>query len=240
MVTGLDMEGNPTEVAIAARPQSITMVPGYLVVGLDRLPVQLFGGPRGHLPGAVAIAQADGSAVSLHEVSGLANCGRVTPIPGESERVLVSCSGYSDRFFGDTEGERATAGLAVLHVDAGGVVTEEAIWRVADDVGYLAAIENTIALDAERVIGVAWGVFGESGDQLVLTDLSTGDQQVVDTAAEAFALGEPAARGSVLLVPDASSSGPTVWRFSVSAADVARDGEISVDPVLPPRIVRAF
>lgn len=238
--TGLDMMGMSADVEVAARPQSVVRVGDHAVVGLDRIPAMLFGGPRGHLPGAVAIVTLETGEATLHELSDLANCGRVTPVPGDGSQVLVACSGYSDVGFGDVAGERATAGLARLTLDASGVVSDETIWRVSSELTHLAAVENTIALDADRVLGVAWGEFGVSGDSLVITDLDGGEQTVVETASEAFAIGEPARLGSVVLVPDASSDGPAVWRFENGADALTPMGELTVDPALPPRQIRAY
>jgi len=238
-VTGLDMEGDPADVTVAARPSSIVQVGDYAVVGLDRLPADFFGA-RGFLPGAVAVVDLATGDAELHELTDLANCGRVTPVPGGSQ-VLVACGGYSNAGFGDAEGERSTAGLVRLAVGADGSVTEEASWSVDSDEGNLAAVGGTLSLDADRVLGVATGIFGVSGDDLVITELSTGDQTVVDTASEAFALGGPAMLGSVVLVPDASSDGPAVWRFAVGSDGALTDmGDLTVDAALPPRQIRAY
>lgn len=236
-VTGMDMEGDPADVVVAARPQAIVQVGDFAVVGLDRLPADFFG-DRGHLPGAVAIVELATGEAELHELTGMANCGSVSPMP--DGQVLVACGGYSDVGFGDTAGERASAGLARLTIDAAGEVSEEDIWSVGADDGNLAAVNGTLALDAEHVLGVAWGEFGVSGDTLVVTDLADGEQTTVDTASEAFALGGPAMLGNVVLVPDASSDGPAVWRFSVSGGALTSMGDIEVDAALPPRSIRAY
>lgn len=237
-VTGMDMEGDPADVVVAARPQAIVQVGGFAVVGLDRLPADFFGN-RGHLPGAVAIVDLETGDTELHELTDLANCGSVSPIPGDGSQVLVACGGYSDVGFGDTAGERATAGLVRLTLDAG-EVTDEDVWRVGADDDNLAAVNGAFALDADHVVGVAWGEFGVSGDTLVVTDLDGGAQTTVDTASEAFALGGGAMLGNVVLVPDASSDGPSVWRFSVSGGALTAVGDLEVDPALPPRSIQAY
>jgi hypothetical protein len=79
-----------------------------------------------------------------------------------------------------------------------------------------------------------------SGDTLVVVDLSDGSQETITTSTEAFAIGGGAfdADADLLLVPDASSDGPAVWRFTVGADAVTAAGEVTVDSVLPPRQVR--
>jgi len=177
---------------------------------------------------------------TLHELTDLANCGHVSVVPGTVDEVLVACGGYSDEGFGDTENERLTAGFVRLRVADDGEVTEEAVWRVDSNESNLFAVRSPMALGTTHVLGVAWGIFGESGDALVVTNLVTGAQTTVETASEAFSLGGPARIGSVVLVPDASSDAPAVWRFSASAGNLTAMDELTVDPALPPRAIVAY
>jgi len=236
--SGLDSEGDATDVTVAARPQSIVQVGGHAVVGLDRLPADFFGA-RGHLPGAVALVDLASGEHELHEIPGLANCGSVSPVPGDGGQVLVACGGYSNVAFGDTEGERENAGLARLTVVAGDV-TAEAIWRVGADAANRFAVRGAMALDEDRVLATVWGEFGVSGDELVLIDLGTGDQEVVVSATDAFSIGTPARLGDVVLVPNASTDAANLWRFTVTADDLTEDGTLAVDAAFPPRAVHAY
>ena len=237
-VTGQTSDGTPADVAVAARPASIAPVrEGYLLVGLERLPVDFFGDARGHLPGAVALVDVSAATASLHLLDGLANCGSVAVVPDEGGTAIVACGGYSDAFFGDTATERMTAGLARVTVSEAGSVATDRIWRVTDGPSGLAAVANIVPLDRDRVVGVAWGTFGESGDSLVLTDMGEGSQTVIGSSSDAFALGSGALGFGHLLVPDASAGEEAVWRFTVTADGVTRDGQLPVDPVLPPRQV---
>jgi len=237
--TGLDGDGAETEVTIAARPQSIVRVGDIAVVGLDRLPVNLFGTDRGHLPGAVALVALASGEAELHEIDGLANCGTVTPVPGDDDQVLVACGGYADTFFGDTATERTNAGLARLTI-ADGEVSAETVWRVSDSESNRFAVRTPVALDENRVLAIAWGVFGESGDELVVTELDSGDQEVIDSSTEAFAIGQPARLGDVLLVPDASADAAELWRFTISIDGLTADGTLEVDAAFPPRAVYGY
>lgn len=237
--TGRTGDGAETEVTIAARPQAIVRVGDFAVVGLDRLPADLFGTDRGHLPGAVAIVTLSNGSAALHEIDGLANCGTVSPVPGDGDQVLVACAGYANTFFGDTATERANAGLARLTIDDG-EVSAETIWRVGDAETNRFAVRTPIALDENRVLGIAWGVFGESGDDLVITDLASGDQEVVVSSTDAFAIGTPARVGNVVLVPNASSDAANLWRFQLSLEGLTADGTLEVDSAFPPRAVHAY
>jgi hypothetical protein len=110
-------------------------------------------------------------------------------------------------------------------------------WNVADDAESLLAVSGAVALDGDRVVGVAAGDFATVGDRLVVTNLETGAQQVVLEVDESYVIGSGALRGTVLLVPDASSSEPVVRRFAVG--ETITEGEpIEVGPAsLPPRVV---
>ncbi len=90
------------------------------------------------------------------------------------------------------------------------------------------------------MLGVAWGEFGVSGDDLVITELDTGDQEVVTSATDAFAIGKPARIGAVVLVPNASSDAGDLWRFTITADGLTTGGTLEVDAAFPPRAVYAY
>ena len=237
VVTGLDGDGNEVDVAIAARPERIARIGELAVVGLERLPVDFFGA-RGHLVGAVAAVDVTTSEVAIVALPGLANCGSVATSPS-GEKVIVACEGYSNVAFGDSEGERANAGFATL-AEVDGELVIESSWRVADGEDRRASVHSMVVIDDARVAAVEWGSFGASGDTLVVTDLRDGAQTELRAASDAFAIGEGARNGDVLLVPDASMESASVWRFDVTADAIDYRDSLTVDSVLPPRIVRSL
>lgn len=233
-VRGLDGEGAEVDVAVWPRPSSIVPVGDLLVVGLDRIPADLFGTARGAGEGTVAVVDLADLSVTSLELEGLRNCGRVQAIPGTDDEVLVSCSGYSNVGFADTPGVRATAGLVRLRAVEGEleVVTR---WDASGDDDALLATSGAVALGGDRVVGVAAGDFATVGDRLVLTDLASGEQSTLLTVDESFVLGSGALLGNLLLWPDATSTDPVVRRFLVG--ETLTEGEtFEVGPAsLPPR-----
>ncbi|HJK90911.1 MAG TPA: hypothetical protein RMH26_09310, partial [Polyangiaceae bacterium LLY-WYZ-15_(1-7)] len=195
-VTGLDGEGMETDVAVAARPDAIVRRGDFLVVGLDRIPVDLFGEARGYGDGRAALVDlADGSVEPI-ELSGLANCGSVQAVPGSETDVIVACSGYSTMGFGDAAGERMTTGLVRLRVSAEGEVSEEQRWAATDDDDSIVAVGGLVVLGEDDVVGVAPGNFADVNDRLVRTNMATGVQEVVATAGGSFVLGGGATDGA--------------------------------------------
>lgn len=233
-VRGLDGEGEEVDVAVWPRPSSIVPVGDLLVVGLDRIPADLFGTARGAGEGTVVVVDLADLSVSSLELEGLRNCGRVQAIPGAEDEVLVSCAGYSNVGFADAAGVRATAGLVRLRAVDGEleVVTR---WDTREDDAALLATSGAVALGGDRVVGVAAGDFATVGDRLVLTNLATGDQSTLLTVDESFVLGSGAVLGNLLLWPDATSTDPVMRRFAVG--ETLTEGEsFEVGPAsLPPR-----
>lgn len=238
-VTGLDGSGEEVDVALWPRVASIVPFEDVLVVGLDRLPADLFGTARGAGEGVVVTVDLADLSVSSVELTGLRNCGGVQAIPGATGEVLVACGGYSNVGFADTAGVRATAGLVRLRVVDGEleVVTR---WDASDAEDSLLATSGVVALGGDRVVGVAAGDFATVGDRLVVTDLGTGVQSITLTVDESFVLGSGAVVGSTLLWPDATSTDPVVRRFTVGAS--LTEGEsFEVGPAsLPPRGIQAL
>lgn len=235
-VAGRDGGGATVDVVVWPRPRALVPVGERIVVGLDLLPADLSGTARGAGEGRVVLADPSDLSTTSLELTGLANCGAVQPVPGTTDEVLVACGGYSDMSFSDTAGVRASAGLVRLRVGEAGLEVVRR-WNVADDAESLLAVSGAVALDGDRVVGVAAGDFATVGDRLVVTNLETGAQQVVLEVDESYVIGSGALRGAVLLVPDASSSEPVVRRFAVG--ETVTEGEpIEVGPAsLPPRVV---
>ena len=79
-----------------------------------------------------------------------------------------------------------------------------------------------------------------ANDELVITDIETGDQEVVVSATDAFSIGQPAMIGFVLLVPNASTDAANLWRFTLTADGLIPNGTLEVDAAFPPRAVHAY
>lgn len=239
MVSGLDGEGSAADVEVSARPDLLVQVDGHVVVGLDRLPVNLFGDVRGHGEGTIVIVADDGT-VTSHTLTDLANCGRVQVVPGTTDEVVVACNGYSNLGFGEPTGERATAGIIRLRI-ADGAATEIAGWRAADDDASIMAVNGVVSLGENRVVAVAAGNFGDTPDRLFEVDLQTGDQAMLAEAGGSFVLGQGAYNGTlVLLVPDATTGSESIRRFTVMDSTIEEGASVVVDPTLPPRAIRAL
>lgn len=224
-------------VDILPRPARITQAGAYLVVGLERLPADLFGSGRGFGEGTVAIVSLADLSVTGHVLTGTANCGQVVPVPGADDEVVVACKGYSNVAFGDVAGERATSGLFRLRVGTDGSVTELDAWRVSDESA--AAVNSVVALGGDLVAGVATGTFGETGDVLSLTALGSGEQDDVLDSEEAFVLGQGALVGDVLFVPDATTGVAMLQRVQLGDDPVVLMPVEATD-ALPPRSAGAL
>lgn len=240
VVSGLDGEGAATDVQIRARPSHLAVRGDYVVVGLSRLPENLFGDSRGHGDGRVAVIGPDLATVETVELNGLADCGVVRPVPGTTDEVIVSCNGYSDMGFGEPTGTRATAGMAHLRVGATNEVL--ARWNASDDESSLLATWSPVPMGGSLVVAIALPDFvTTTADDLVLVDLATGTQTPVATAAGSFVLGQGALRGDVLLVPDATEGDARLHRFTWDGSSLTAGEAITVGPAsLPPRAVAAL
>lgn len=233
-VMGLDGAGAEASVLISARPDTIVEAGGVLVVGLGRLPQNLFGDVRGHGDGRVAIVDPSDGSVDALELTGLANCGQVVPVAGTDDEVLVSCVGYSDVGFGDLAGERATAGIARISL-SGGAANIESLWRVSDDDDHLLSVYALVSLGGDSAVAVAPGDFVATNDDLMHVDLGTGTQTSIVVGDGSFVIGQGAYDGtSLLLVPDTSMG---IRRFDTS--DFSEQESVTIGPgALPPALIR--
>lgn len=236
VVSGLDEAGAPVDVPTHARPGRMHRVGEHLLVVLSRLQADLVGSDRGADDGVVVSIDLDDETVQSITLTGLRNCGSIAPIPG-TRSVMVVCVGWSNAGFTDEVGTRATAGIVRLDVAADGSPTEALRWEVASNAESLRATSGLIAIDAERVLGVAAGNFGDVGDRLVETHLATGAQRVVLEAEGSFVLGSGARVGTGFMIPDASDP-PALRRLD---AELVEGTSLSVGPAaLPPRAIRAL
>ncbi|MBX3250371.1 MAG: hypothetical protein KF901_24565 [Myxococcales bacterium] len=237
VVSGLDAEGGSVEVPTHARPGRMLQIGEHVLVVLSRLQANLFGSDRGADDGVVVAVDTSDDSVRSVTLTGLRNCGSIAPVPAAPRSVMVACAGWSNVGFADEAGARATAGIVRLEVAEDGALTETLRWEVASDAESLRATSGLIALDAERVLGVAAGNFVDQGDRLVETHLGTGAQRVVLEADGSFVLGSGARVGTTIFVPDASEP-PTVRRLN---AELVEGTSLQVGPAtLPPRAIRAL
>lgn len=235
MVTGLDSEGESAMVQVSARPDTVVEAGGVLVVGLGRLPQNLFGDVRGHGEGRVAVVDPSDSSVTGVELTGLANCGQVIPVTGSTTEVVVGCLGYSNVAFGDAAGERANAGIALISI-ADGVASVDQIWRVSDDDSRRTSVSTLISLGGNLVAAVAPGDFATTNDNLMQIDLESGEQTSIFEASGSFVVGQGAFDGdSLLVVPDSTMG---VRRFDTSD-DFSEQAVTTIGPAaLPPTLIR--
>ena len=238
---GAMADGEP----VAARPDGLARAGARYVVGLARLSADFMRAG----PGAVAVVDVDAGTARAVALEGFAYCGEVraldAPLAEPPARdgdvdVAVLCQGET---FVDEEVRRATAGLAVVRVDAAGDARVIRTWRAAAHTEVGSPTNLVAVLDAGRVVYAARGEGASANtDRLVAVALERGEARTVYTSPLRFALlggAYDAARG-LLLVPEAALG---VRRFDVGAdlAITPRDAVI-VSPCrgLPARQVGAL
>lgn len=223
-------EGGPVEVDVFARPSRGALVGSSIVVGLDRISA----GFDAAGSGMVAVIDLEDESVEGLELPGLASCGRLVRVPRALSQVVVACVGFAVPF-GDEPQVRASSGIALLDV-AGSEVTVAEIWRVDDDSKSAISVNAVIAIDSQRVIGVANGDFAANPDRLYLINLQTGFQELVHEASGSFVIGESAydPDSEMLYVPDASEN--AVVEFAADEGGFVEVGSTTIAPGigLPP------
>lgn len=210
----------PAEVFVVARPSRIAEASDHLVVGLERLPANLFGTIRGASAGTVAIVDPADGTVEGFELTGLKNCGAVTAVEGSDSDVIVACQGYSDIGFTDAAGVRATAGIVRLSIDADGTATEVSRWAAADNADSVVALNNVVSLGDNIVVAYAPGDFATVTDRLFRIDLGDDAQSLVATGIGNYAMGRAALRDGTLWLPDSDGTMGTqrgLRRFDTTA-----------------------
>ena len=181
------------------RPSRMVRVGRTAIVGLARMTLDFDGAG----PGAVAVVDLDARSARLLELPlGVANCGRVVPVPGRSDRVAVACGGFSVPF-DDEPVVRETSGLFMLDVE-GSTVSVALAWRPNADAGRPLAIAEAVAIDERTMGAVDYGA-GDVPDGFYLIDLVTGQAQHLFDSAGSFQIGSAAINASGrLVVPDVS------------------------------------
>ncbi len=100
------------------------------------------------------------------------------------------------------------------------------------------ATGSLLPIGGAQALAVITGEFGVSGDRIVLVDLDSEEQTLVHTVDDAFSVGIGVVNGEEALFPSASSEGPGVLRFDISANPPTLTGTIAVgNATLPPRAV---
>jgi hypothetical protein len=231
-LSSLNMTGNVmtsdglVEVEVFARPSRGVLVGSTLVVGLDRISANFDAAG----PGMVAVVDLEDESVSSVELPGLQSCGNAVPVPGAPTKVVVACVGFANPF-GDEPQVRASSGIALLDVGDGGV-TIERVWRVADHPTEAIAVNSVVAIDAQRVVGVATGDFVTTVDDLYLINLATEAQDRVHDSAGSFAIGVSAydPDSEMLYVPDAAEN--AIVEFAADGDGFVEVGTTQIAPEL--------
>jgi len=219
-------EDGPIEVDVFARPSRGVLVGSRIVVGLDRIS----GSFDAAGDGMVAIVDLEDESVQGLELAGLKSCGNAVPVPGAPSKVVVACVGFAQPY-GDEPQVRASSGIALLDV-ADAEVTIERLWRLADHPASAIAVNSVIAIDAQRVVGVANPDSKRTLDALYETDLTTGVQELVHESSGSFVVGLPAydPDSEMLYVPDAAQD--AVVEFASDDGSFVETGSTSIAPGL--------
>ena len=219
-------DDGPIEVDVFARPSRGVLVGSRIVVGLDRIS----GSFDAAGDGMVAIVDLEDESVQGLELAGLKSCGNAVPVPGAPSKVVVACVGFAQPY-GDEPQVRASSGIALLDV-ADAEVTIERLWRLADHPASAIAVNSVIAIDAERVVGVANPDSKRTLDVLYETDLTTGVQELVHESSGSFVIGLPAydPDSEMLYVPDAAQN--AVVEFASDEGSFVETGSTSIAPGL--------
>jgi hypothetical protein len=221
---GFDADGNAEEQTAYARPSSIVRVGDRALVSTSRLTLSWTAAS-----GMLAVVDLDTREVEGIALPGLFNCSSLTQVAGRDDAVLVSC-------YGSPYGDAATAGLAIVSLDAAGEATIERTYMA--DSGEPALFANVTSLGGSRVYVVATGDFtAGTGDQGFLLDLATGESTPLLMSTGPGVLGTGAYRSEtgLLLVPDAEKG---VHLFEVTDEGAEESGLVAMDAALPARSVR--
>ena len=223
--TAMAQDG-PVEVDVFARPSRGVLVGSTIVVGLDRISANFDAAG----PGMVAVVDLTDESVEGVELPGLKSCGNALPVPGAPTKVVVACVGFGQPF-GDPPQVRASSGIALLEVGESGVNVER-VWRVSDHPEAPIAVNSVVAIDEQRVVGVATGDFATTFDELYLVDLVTGAQELVHGSTGSFVIGLSAfdADSGMLFVPDAGAN--TVLEFADDDGSFVQVGSTAIAPDL--------
>jgi hypothetical protein len=223
--TAITSDG-PVEVDVFARPSRGVLVGSTLVVGLDRISANFDAAGSG----MVAVVDLEDQSVEGLELPGLQSCGNAGPVPGAPTKVVVACVGFAQPF-GDEPQVRASSGIALLSVGESGVAIDR-VWRVADHPSEPIAVNSVVAIDEQRVVGVATGDFATTVDELYLLNLLSATQDLVHTSNGSFVIGlsgyDPGSE--MLYVPDVVAN--AVVEFAADENGFTEVGSTQIAPGL--------
>lgn len=220
------------ETDVLARPSRMVRLGDYVAVGLGLLSADF----SASSDGVVALVDpSDGTVTSL-TLTGLRNCGTLVPVPEDSTRALVACTGHSGSF--DPLEVRASAGVVVVHLDADALV-EEARWEASTDELSAVAVNGIVALSADEFVAVEYGDFvAPTNDKAFRVVISTGVQTELVEADGQYMIGTSAFDpvSGLLLVPDASEG---LRRFTLAETTFTEGTVVALTTTrgLPPRHV---
>jgi hypothetical protein len=211
-------------VRIYARPSRMARVGGTLIVGLgmSAFDFSALG------PGTVAVVDLAGKSVEGLALEGLSSCTKAAPIPGERERVLVSCGG-------DQTKTTSTAGFAIVRVRDGKASVELA-WHAAQHSHLPVLSSSSVALGGTLIAAAAYEYSRAEPSVFGLLDLATSEYtELLTIPAGAGTFGTPLydADARLLLVPDASTDADMrpsagIHVFTRHGADFEETGSIDV------------
>lgn len=222
-VTTTGADGEVTE-TVYARPSDIVRLRDYALVGLSRLSPSFKSDGKGML----ALVRLSDFEVSKVDLPTLANCGELMPVAGRDDAALVGCAGTP---FGDA----ATAGVAILAVNADGEVDVETVFQADDSLPVLYA--GIVSLGGTRALVLSQDYVNKIPDTAYDVDLASGTATEVFQAKETGDLGSGwfNAAGKLLMVPDADVG---VRRFSVQDDGLEELDAERLSAALPARSVR--
>ena len=186
------------EVDIYAKPSRMMRVGDTLVVGLMRNTFDF----SANASGMVALVDLKTRKVTGLDLPDMLGCTKVAPIPGDDERVLVTCGGdYLD--------VRGTAGFAIVQVKGGKATIEES-WSAKDHADAPALSGTSVALGG-TLIAAGYSGYAPGDDSVFgVLDLASGDfNQLFSIPGGEGTPGTPLydAEEQLLIVPDASQDG---------------------------------
>jgi len=218
--------GGPVEVDVFARPSRGVLVGSTLVVGIDRISANFDAAG----PGMVAVVDLEDESVTGLALPGFKTCGNAMPVPGAPNKVAVACVGFAQPF-GDEPQVRASSGIAILDVGESDVMIER-MWRVADHPNEAIAVNSVVAIDEQRVVGVATGDFATTVDELYLLDLVAEEQDLIHASDGSFVIGVSAydPDSEMLYVPDVVAN--AVVEFAADGGGFEATGSTEIAPGL--------